>query len=134
MRRKNVGVCHNCRSTKHFFNNCPIKQGCTWCPLGWEKCFEVERNTDNQGRLFKTCSKNCGYFHWVKTEESCGESSTRNEAVDPATIDEVDEDLPTMFDSLARIVENRDIEISLNITFCKGKGRCEANGKGKCRA
>lgn len=121
MRRKNVSVCHGCRSTENFFNDCPIKRGCPWCLLGWEKCFQVERKTDNQRRLFKMCSKNCGYFHWVKTEISCVESSTRNEAMDPAAIDEVEEDLPTIFDSLARIVEKRNIEISLNITFRKGK-------------
>lgn len=41
------------------------------------------------------------------------------------------EDLATMFDSLARIAEKWDIEISLIITFRKGKGSVKVNGKGK---
>ncbi|CAA3014018.1 Hypothetical predicted protein [Olea europaea subsp. europaea] len=130
MRRKNVGVCHGCRSTQHFLNDCPVKRGCPWCSLGWEKCFEVERKTDNRGRLFKTCSNNCGYFFWVENEEFYGESSTRTEAV----IDEVGEDLAAMFDSLAQIAEKRDVEITLNVTFRKAKGSAEVNGKGKGRA
>ncbi|CAA3014100.1 Hypothetical predicted protein [Olea europaea subsp. europaea] len=71
-----------------------------------------------------------GYFDWVLNEESSGESSTINEVVNLATIKEV-EDLPTMFDGLARIVEKRDIEMSLNVTFCKGKKSTKVNGNGK---
>ncbi|CAA2982684.1 Hypothetical predicted protein [Olea europaea subsp. europaea] len=57
-----------------------------------------------------------------------------NEVVNPVAIDEVDEDLPIMFDSLARIAEKRDIEITLNVTFRKGKESAEVAGKGKGRA
>lgn len=119
----NFDVCHSCRSTMHYFKDCPRKLRYPWCPRGIQKCFQVERNTGNKGRLFKTCSNDCGYFDWVKNEESTGESSTINEAVNVGANEEA-EDLPKMFD-LARIDDKRDVEISVNVTFRKGKGRAE---------
>ncbi|CAA2985085.1 Hypothetical predicted protein [Olea europaea subsp. europaea] len=124
----NVGICHSCRSTKHSFIDCRVKRQCPWCALGLQMCFEVERTTSNKGRLFRTCSSKCGYFDWVVNKEGSGESSTINEAFHPPAIEEVD-DLPSMFDSLARIAEKQDIEISLNVTFRKGKRSEDMNGK-----
>lgn len=132
MRSRNFGVCHGCRSTEHFFSDCPVKRPCPWCAHGLQKCFEVER-TNNKGRLFKTCSRNCGYFDWVKKEESFGESSVITEAVNVADIEEI-EDLPTTFDRLARIAERRDVEVSVTVTFRKVKGSVGVNGKGKEKA
>lgn len=66
-------------------------------------------------------------------EESGGESSVTTEVVDAAKIEEV-EDLLNIFDHLARIAEKRGVNISLNITFRKGKGSVDMNGKGKGKA
>lgn len=44
---------------------------------------------------------------------------------------EEDEDLSRIFDSLARITEKRDVDISLHLTFRKRKGIEECDGKGK---
>lgn len=68
-------------------------------------------------------------FEWVKKEKADGESSTIKEAKNP-TLNEKVHELPSMFDSLARIAEKRNIEISLNVTFRKGKVPSEDNEKG----
>ncbi|CAA2940806.1 Hypothetical predicted protein [Olea europaea subsp. europaea] len=130
MRAPNFSVCHSCRSTEHYFRDCLIKIRCPWCPRGIQKCFEVAKDTDNQGRLFKTCSDNCGYFDWVQNEGSSGESSTINEAMNVMANKEI-EDLPSMFDPLAVIAKKRGVEISMTLTFCNETRHAEECGKGK---
>jgi len=130
MRERNFGVCHSCRSDTHYFSQCKTIRRCSECKHGFRKCFEVERDTVNKGKLFFTCSNDCGYFDWVKKENFNRESSTVNEVVNHEP-NEKDEDFPSIFDSLARITEKRDVEISLHLTFRKGKGIAECDGKGK---
>ncbi|CAA2979171.1 Hypothetical predicted protein [Olea europaea subsp. europaea] len=77
-----------------------------------------------------TCSNDCGYFDWVKDEDVGGESSSIQHAVNQSP-DKEDEELPRLFDGLARISEKRDVDISLHLTFSKGKGIANCNGKGK---
>ncbi|CAA2994610.1 Glycerol-3-phosphate dehydrogenase [NAD(+)] GPDHC1, cytosolic [Olea europaea subsp. europaea] len=130
MKGRNAGTCHSCRSDGHYFNECPRRRRCPRCAHGFQKCFEVERQTCNNGRLFNTCSNKCGFFEWVELGEFSRESSTINEALNVAANEKV-EDLPKMFETLARISDERDLEINLNITFRKGKGRSEGNRKAK---
>lgn len=130
MKGRYAGICHSCRSNEHFFIECKRKRRCPWCAHGFQKCFEVERQTPNKGRLFNTCSSNCGFFEWVEQGESSGESTTANVALNAVATEEV-EDLSSMSNTLARISDERDLEINLNITFRKGKGSSKGNGKAK---
>ncbi|XP_022879830.1 uncharacterized protein LOC111397240 [Olea europaea var. sylvestris] len=132
MRGRNFGVCHGCRSNTHYFGQCQSKQQCPSCDHRYRKCFEVERDTSNKGRLFFTCSDDCGYFDWVKDEVFGEESSSVNCPVNHAPNKE-DEELPTLFDGLARISEKRGVDISLKLTFSKGKdiAKCDKQGKGQ---
>ncbi|CAA3001065.1 Hypothetical predicted protein [Olea europaea subsp. europaea] len=41
------------------------------------------------------------------------------------------EDLLRVLDNLARITEKRDLDITMHVTFLKGKGIVESDGKGK---
>lgn len=41
------------------------------------------------------------------------------------------EDLLRVLDSLAWIIEKRDVDITLHVTFLKGKGIVESDGKAK---
>ncbi|CAA3001209.1 Hypothetical predicted protein, partial [Olea europaea subsp. europaea] len=94
-----------------------------------QKCFEVEKEGNNKGRLFKTCSNDCEFFNWVK-EEANDELSSINEAKNPIVNEEVNE-VQSMFESLARIAEKQNLKVSLNVTFCKGKESFEDNGNEK---
>ncbi|XP_022856067.1 uncharacterized protein LOC111377240 [Olea europaea var. sylvestris] len=75
-------------------------------------------------------SSKCGFFEWVNQGESSEESSVTNEALNAVATEEV-ENLSSMFNTLARIFDERDLEINLNITFRKGKGSSKGNGKAK---
>ncbi|CAA2972344.1 Hypothetical predicted protein [Olea europaea subsp. europaea] len=130
MRGRNFGVCHSCRSKAHYFEQCQLRHRYPSCDDGYRKCFEVERDIGNKDRLFFTCSNDCGYFDWVKVEASGGESSSINDKVNEAS-DKDDEELPRLFDRLARISEKRGVEISLHMTFSKGKGIEKCHGEGK---
>ncbi|CAA2987125.1 Hypothetical predicted protein [Olea europaea subsp. europaea] len=88
------------------------------------------QDTGNKGRLFFTCSNDCGYFDWVKDEASGAESSSINDKVNEAP-DKDDEELPRLFDGLARISEKHGVDISLHMTFSKGKGIEKCHGEGK---
>ncbi|CAA2974285.1 Hypothetical predicted protein [Olea europaea subsp. europaea] len=120
MKGKNVGIFHSCRSKWHSFGECTRKCRCPRCPRGFQKCFEVEKQTSNKGRLFNTCSNNCGFFDWVDEGQTSEEVSTDNEVINVAGNEEV-EDLSSMLDTLARVTEKQVIEVSLRVTFRKGK-------------
>ncbi|CAA2970436.1 Hypothetical predicted protein [Olea europaea subsp. europaea] len=130
MRGRNLGVCHSCRSNTHYFGECQTKRRCPSYKHGYQKCFEVERDTSNKGRLFFTCSNDCEYFDWVNEDVLSRESSSINEAVNHESNVE-DEELPRLFDSLARISEKRGMDISMHLSFSKGKGTLKCDGKGK---
>ncbi|CAA2993713.1 Hypothetical predicted protein [Olea europaea subsp. europaea] len=130
MRGRNFGVYHGCRNNRHYFEQCQLKLRCPSCDHGYRKYFEVERETSNKGRLFFTYSNDCGYFDWVKDEDVGGESSSIQHAVNQSP-DKEDEELPRLFDGLARISEKRGVDISPHLTFSKGKGIANCDGKGK---
>lgn len=50
---KNSEVCHGCRDVGHFFSDCPIKRRCPLCVHGFQKFFEIEKDTVNKGKFFK---------------------------------------------------------------------------------
>lgn len=109
MRGRNYSICHNCRSTYHFFEECKKKLRSPWCVDGVQKCFEVEKEGKSKGQLFRTYSVSCGYFHWVKVEEAIGELSTIDEAIgESSTIDEVIGESTTIDKAIdeSNIVEN----------------------------
>ncbi|CAA2972512.1 Hypothetical predicted protein [Olea europaea subsp. europaea] len=103
-------------SNRHYFEQCQLKRRCPSCDHGYQKCFEFEWNTGNKGRLFFTCSNDCGYFDWVKDEDLGGESSSIWHAVNQA-LDKEEKELPRLFDGLVRISEKQDVDISLHMTF-----------------
>ncbi|CAA2934386.1 Hypothetical predicted protein [Olea europaea subsp. europaea] len=76
-------------------------------------------------------SDECGYFDWVKDKAVGNESSSVNRLVNDAPNKE-DEELPRLFDGLARISEKRGVDISLHMTFSKGKEivKCDEQKKG----
>ncbi|KAL2519241.1 Zinc finger protein [Abeliophyllum distichum] len=131
---KNKGVCHSCRQCGHYLPSCPKKKRCPVCGEGFVKLMEVEKKSANRGRLFFCCTNNCGYFKWsddvgegsgdYDVGESSAISSGRNAAKDEI------EDLSRIFKTLARISEEKDVEISVNVTIRKGKGTAEENNQG----
>ncbi|CAI9784825.1 unnamed protein product [Fraxinus pennsylvanica] len=133
MTRRNAGVCRSCRSKGHFFADFSNKRRCPWCKHGFVKCFEVERETENKGKLFNCCTAKCRYWEWVDKAESSGESSNTVTAnSDNSTlIEEELQQINRAFQSWCRVVEERDIEISINVTIRKGNGNVEVDRKGK---
>ncbi|KAL2543985.1 uncharacterized protein Fot_13218 [Forsythia ovata] len=135
---KNKGICHGCRQPGHYLPSCPKKQRCPLCNTGFVKCMEVEKKSLNQGRLFFCCSSNCGYFKWsddkqVNCAYDVGEASGVSSGTNAAK-NEV-EDLSRILKLFARISEEEDVEISVNVTIRKGKGSAEVNNveKGKTK-
>lgn len=137
MTRKNKGICHSCRRPGHNLSRCPTKQHCPSCGQGFVKWMEVEKNTVNKGRMFFCCSVECGYFKWgdecpQKKPDTFGEQASGGVydegessgvvlAKSSAT-KEMKQDMAQVFKLLARIFEEEDVEISLNLTIHKGKG------------
>ncbi|KAL2510673.1 Zinc finger protein [Abeliophyllum distichum] len=129
---KNRGICHSCRQPGHYLLECPRKRRCPVCGEGFVKWMEVEKKTVNIGKLFFCCSSDCGFFKWsdvapkkeivmYEGESSCicsAKSTPKNDV----------EDFSRMFKSLARISEEKNVEISLNLTIRKGKSNVEENG------
>ncbi|KAL2518198.1 Zinc finger protein [Abeliophyllum distichum] len=135
MTGKNKGICHSCRQPGHYLLESPRKQRRPVCSEGFVKWMEVEKKMVNIGKLFFCCSSDCGFFKWsdvaLKKEIVMyeGESSCICSAKSVPK-DDV-EDISCMFKSLARISEEKNVEISLNLTIHKGKTNTEENGKEK---
>ena len=75
-----------------------------------------------------------GYWKWVGENkssglfgvgESSGSASTKSTTQFPV------EEFSRIFQTIARIYEEDDVVISLNVTMSKGKGSVLDNGKGK---
>ncbi|KAL2533972.1 Zinc finger protein [Abeliophyllum distichum] len=130
---KNKGICHSCRRPGHYLSTCPKKERCPVCGNGFVKWMEVEKKSANIGRLFFCCSSNCGYFKWsddnLNSAYDVGESS--GVASGSSTTKDEIEELSNIFKVFAQITERQDVEISVNVTIRKGKGRTEENNKGK---
>lgn len=86
---KNLGIFHSCQAKGHFFYECRSKQQCLVCKSEFQKCFEVEREIVNKRKLFKFYSKKCGFWEWVREEESSGESSGVDSLANPASEESV---------------------------------------------
>ncbi|OVA13766.1 zinc finger protein [Macleaya cordata] len=85
---------------------------------------EVEKKSENIGRLFSCCTKNCGFFKWSDSshhEESESSGAISDESVTEGAMD----DLSRIFKNLARISEKEDVEISFQVTIRKGKGKAD---------
>ncbi|KAL2559459.1 Zinc finger protein [Forsythia ovata] len=87
---------------------------------------EVEKKTVNLWRLFFCCSSNCGYFKWsnVSPLQKSVSYECDSSGVFSATF--VDnpvqfEDLSRIFKIFARISEEEDVKISINVTIREGK-------------
>lgn len=66
----------------------------------------------------------------MEDEALGGDSSSINDKVNEAP-DKDDEEPPRLFDGLARISEKCGVDISLHMTFSKGKGIEKCDGEGK---
>lgn len=112
---KNSGVCHGCRSVGHFFSDCPIKRRCPLCAHGFQKFFEVEKDTVNKSKFFKCCSVKCGFWDWRKDGEVNGESS----GIRPKPLaDEEVEDMSRKFQSQVQLNNEEEllITVTVNVT------------------
>lgn len=96
---------------------------------GIEKCMEVEKNTKSIGRLFFCCTRDCGHFKWENKVESSGESPCGSKCT--YNDKQPCQNLSCMFTTFAQITEQKDVEISINITMRKGKGVTEDNRHAK---
>lgn len=101
---------------------CPKKRRCPNCGEGYIKWMEVEKNNEHKGLLFHCCTRDCKYFKWCKNglDEKCplhdgGASSGITNGGEPV------DDLSSMLKTLAKLTDEKDLEISLNIKMCKGK-------------
>lgn len=83
--------------------------------------------------MFFCCSDDCRYFKWgdecpqKKTGTFRGGVYEEGESsgvalAESSTIEEIKQDIARAFRFLACISEKEDVEISLNVTFHKGKG------------
>lgn len=112
---KNFGLRHSCRENEHFFADCLVN------------CFEVKREMKNKEKLFNCCNTNCKYWEWVDEGESSDGSSTATVYLNNhAALEEVQQ-FSCIFQSLRRITEEQNINISLNVTISMANGK---KGKG----
>ncbi|KAL2550658.1 uncharacterized protein Fot_12188 [Forsythia ovata] len=132
---KNKRICHSCRRPGHYLLECPRKQRCPVCSEGFVKWMEVEKKTVNIEKLFFCCSSDCGFFKWSdvapKKEIVMYEGESSCICLAKSVHKDDVEDILRMFNSLARISEEKNVEISLNLTIRKGKTNAEENGKEK---
>ncbi|KAL2517222.1 Zinc finger protein [Abeliophyllum distichum] len=120
--------------SRHYLSECPKKNNdVPVCANGFVKLMEVEKKSANIGRLFFCCSSNCGYFKWsddnLNGANDVGESSGIASG-SPTAKNEIEE-LSRIFKIFAQIIEQQDVEISINVTIHKGKSCTEKNNKGK---
>ncbi|CAA2970829.1 Hypothetical predicted protein [Olea europaea subsp. europaea] len=130
---RNKDICHSCRLPRHMLPERPTKTRCRKCGLGFVKCMEVEKKIKNIGRLFKSCTRDCGYFKWIDDQSSSQEPPLQYDSelsVKLKTKDSL-EDSSSMLKTAVQLIEELQLEISINITIRKRKGAIEDNGKGK---
>lgn len=122
MTSKSRGICHYCRKARHMLSECPKKRRCPNCGTSFVKCMDVENNNEHEGLLLYCCTRNCKHFKWCKNfpdkkwqwHDDC-ESSGITNGGEPV------EDFSHMLKTLAKLTEEKDLEISLNINMRKGK-------------
>lgn len=72
----------------------------------------------NQGKLFNTCSVNCGFWELVKAGETSGVSRSINVA------NTIAEDLSGLLKSRCRLTdEGEEVEIFVTVKICNGRAR-----------
>ncbi|KAL2551401.1 DNA-directed RNA polymerase 1B [Forsythia ovata] len=124
MSGSNKGICYGCRKSSHLLEDCKQKRRCPRCEKGYVKWMQVVKVLKTKGRLFLCCSEEeCTYFKWDNGKPSGGfvDGQSSNVGLDKSVGKEINEDLPNMFKLLASISEEKDVEISLNLTIRKGQ-------------
>jgi hypothetical protein len=58
--------CDSCGDPTHPTVECPGRRPCPRCKAGYKEIRKVKKESINKGRLFYTCSDDCGYFSWVR--------------------------------------------------------------------
>ncbi|KAL2458623.1 DNA-directed RNA polymerase 1B [Forsythia ovata] len=122
----NEGICYGCRKAGHLLEECKQKRRCPRCGKGYMKWMQVVKVLKTKGRLFFCCSEDkCTYFTWDNDQPSGGliEGPSSSIGLDKSVGKEKNEDLSSMFKMLANISEEKDVEISLNLTIRKGRGK-----------
>ncbi|KAL2488724.1 Uncharacterized protein Fot_42016 [Forsythia ovata] len=73
----------------------------------------------------KKIEEECTYFKWDNGKPSGGfdEGQSSSVGLDKSVGKEINEELTSMFKLLASISEEKDVEISLNLTIRKGQGK-----------
>lgn len=61
---KNREICHSCRQPGHMSLECPKKRACPKCSDDFVKWMEVGKNTENIGKMFHFCTRDCRHFKW----------------------------------------------------------------------
>ncbi|KAL2479385.1 hypothetical protein Adt_32351 [Abeliophyllum distichum] len=98
-------------------------------PTMWEGICKMDANSEgvkDQREAFFCCSEDeCTYFKWDNGQPSRGfvEGQSSSVGLDKSIGKEINENLPSMFKLLASLSEEKDVEISLNLTIRKGQGK-----------
>ncbi|CAA2962386.1 Hypothetical predicted protein, partial [Olea europaea subsp. europaea] len=111
----------------HFFADCPKKRLCPWCKRAFVKCFEVEKDTKSNDKLFNSCGAKCGFWEWAGEDESSCESS--DETLNTAAMTESVMDVTGMFESKLRLSDEQEINFFVNVTIRKNKASAEVDNK-----
>ncbi|KAL2500295.1 DNA-directed RNA polymerase 1B [Forsythia ovata] len=113
----NKGICYGCRKTGHSLEECKQKRRRPRCGKGYIKWMQVVKVLKTKGRLFSAA--------WDNDQPSGGliEGPSSSIGLDKSVDKEKNEDLSSMFKMLANISEEKDVEISLNLTVRKGRGK-----------
>ncbi|XP_022864850.1 uncharacterized protein LOC111384758 [Olea europaea var. sylvestris] len=122
-----------------------VQKKCPNSLQGIVKMMEVEKKTNNIGRIFLCCTKDCGYFDWndgkslkKKPLPFEGQSNNYCDGMQSSLVGTSPSKAKAPMDDLLKSVaelkiEEEDVEISFNITIRKGKGKLEDIAKGKRR-
>ncbi|KAL2484709.1 DNA-directed RNA polymerase 1B [Abeliophyllum distichum] len=126
MSGSNEGICFGCRKSGQLLEDCKQKRRCPRYGKGYVKWMQVVKVLKTKGRLFFCCSEDeCTYFKWDNGQPSRGfvEGQSSSVGLDKSMGKEINEDLPSMFKLLASLLEEKDVEISLNLTIRKSQGK-----------
>lgn len=96
---KNQGVCHSWRQKGYFFLLCLEKNFCPQYQHAFVKCFELDKESMNKGRLFNTGNAKYRYWEQVGDGETSGESSAISIISNNHMKNEGAKDLSAMFES-----------------------------------